>query len=140
LSKILFTGGRAPVTLHLARLFHAAGHTVFVADCLSTQLCSTSNAVRRCFEVPAPNSDPVGFLAGLSGIVRSESIDVLVPTCEEVFHLARGRALIPCPVFAPDWSRLQRLHSKWDFNQDLIALGKPVPRTWLLQSVDDLSA
>lgn len=140
--RILLTGGRAPVTLDLARLFHAAGHRVYVAESLPQHLAGASRAVTESFHVPAPNEDFEGFVAALADLADTHGIDLLVPTCEEIFHVSRGRDEIGahCEVFAAPWAQLKRLHSKWDFIQSLQARGVRVPETWLLRSPADLDA
>jgi short-subunit dehydrogenase involved in D-alanine esterification of teichoic acids len=57
MTNILLTGGRAPVTLDLARAFHRAGHTVFMAESLRGHLSQPSNAVKAHFVVPAPRQE-----------------------------------------------------------------------------------
>jgi hypothetical protein len=47
MANILLTGGRAPVTLDLARAFHRAGHSVFMAESLRGHLSQPSNAYSR---------------------------------------------------------------------------------------------
>jgi hypothetical protein len=132
LPTILLTGGRAPATLDLARLLHAAGHTVLVAESLPRHLCQASRAVARCFDVPPPNPDHAGFIDALGSIIRVMGVKLLIPTCEEVFHVARGAARLPCEVFAPPIDQLRRLHSKWEFIQGLTVAK---PRTWLLHEL-----
>jgi hypothetical protein len=139
---ILLTGGRAPVTLDLARMFHDAGHRVVVAESLPQHLCRHSRFVARSFDVPAPNGDFDGFIGALARVVRHERVDLLVPTCEEIFHVSRGRDTLSahCEVLAAPWNQLRRLHSKWDFIQALAARGVTVPETWLLESQADADA
>ncbi len=142
MSTVLITGGRAPVALDLARLLHAAGHRVIVAESLPRHLCARSRAVARSYRVPAPNPDRAGFVAALARIVREERVDLLLPTCEEVFHVAAGRAVLDplCEVFTAPLDQLRRLHSKLDFIRSLAARGVAVPETWELTSGEDLQA
>lgn len=141
--RVLLTGGRAPVTLELARLFHDAGHEVHVAESLPQHLCRASRAVHRNHLVPSPRFDREGFLMALEGIVQSEGIDLLIPTCEEVFHVAAGHGRLSCEVLAPSREQLRRLHSKWQFIVDLEARGLPqsavrIPRTHLVEGAESL--
>lgn len=145
--RVLLTGGRAPVTLELARLFHAAGHEVHVAESLSQHLCRASKAVHRNHAVPSPRFDREGFLSALEAIIRAEGIDLLIPTCEEVFHVSAGLGRLPCDVLAPSREQLRRLHSKWQFIADLDARretgkvsGIRLPRTLLVDGPDSLES
>ncbi|MEP7358972.1 MAG: carbamoylphosphate synthase large subunit [Anaerolineales bacterium] len=142
MANILLTGGRAPAALELARLFRAAGHTVFMAESVRWPLAWPSRAVRRNHRVPAPNADPAGYIRALLNIVRRERIDLLVPTCEELFYVARGHAALSaeCVVLAEPLERLRPLHNKWLFAQKAAGYGLPVPATTLLTSPADLRA
>jgi predicted ATP-grasp superfamily ATP-dependent carboligase len=135
-ANILLTGGRAPVALELARVFHAAGHSVFMAESVRFPLAGPSRAIRRNTLVPAPNGDPAGFVKALLEIVRREGITLLVPTCEELFYVARGHAalLAECRVLAEPLERLRPLHNKWLFSQRARGYGLRVPATRLLTS------
>ena len=89
MNRVLITGGRAPVALDLARHFAAAGAEVFVADSAPCFLARASKAVRRGFRVPPPRQAPQAFAKAIGSIVRREKIELIVPTCEEVFFVAR---------------------------------------------------
>lgn len=134
MKNILLTGGRAPATLELARLFCAAGHRVFVAESVPWHLCRASRAVIKNFRVPPPNRQPAEFINALSHIARQEKIDLLVPTCEETFYVAMGREPLQpvCPVFTAPLPQLKRLHNKWDFIKQAQGYGLPVPETALV--------
>lgn len=129
--RILLTGGRAPATLELARLLHAAGHTVYAAESAPYHLCRVSRAVARCFAVPAPATDPDGFADALLRIAVQESIDALIPTCEEIFYIARAldRFSGVCRVLAAPLDELDRLHHKGEFIRLAAQAGLPVPAT-----------
>ena len=140
--SLLLTGGRAPAALELARVFHRAGHTVFLAESVPWPLARPSRAVRRTFRVPAPNQDPAGFVRALLAVIRAERIDLLVPTCEELFFVAQGRAALAaaCQVLAEPLETLRPLHDKWLFAQRAQAHGLLVPETRRVQSAAELRA
>ena len=129
--RVLLTGARAPVTLELARLFAARGHEVCIAESVRQPLCRFSRAVRRTFHVPAPNHDLEGFADALARIITKYRIDVLLPTCEETFHVARIRARLPdrCRVVCEELPKLRQLHSKYAFIELARSLGLPAPAT-----------
>lgn len=138
--RLLLTGGRAPATLELARLFHAAGHEVFVAESMREHLCRRSRAVTESFQVPSPRENRPGFITALADILHRKRIDLLIPTCEEVFHVAWGRGALAArsEVFAPSLEQLRVLHSKWEFIQLLEELDFLTPETWLLRAPEDV--
>lgn len=141
---MLITGGRAPVALDLARAFHRAGHRVYVAESRAAHLCRTSRAVTRCETVPAPARDPDGFLAALAALIDRYDVDLLLPTCEEIFWVARGvvegdggRALpARCRVAIGDPARLVQVHDKGAFIELASDLGFAVPTTVRLTSAE----
>ncbi len=139
--RVLLTGPRAPVTLELARAFHREGHEVFVADSLGLHLLRGSRAVRRSYRVPAPrvDRDASAFAEAMADIVRRESIDLIVPTCEEIFHVARRLDVIAkqTRVFAMPIERLAPLHSKWEFIRRTMAAGVRAPDTELVTCRED---
>lgn len=131
--RILLTGARAPVTLELARLFARAGHTVFAADSIAYHGCRFSRAVERSFPVAPPRQQPERFIQDLLAIIRSERIELLIPTCEEIFYVARARDVLAehCRVLTEPLELLGRLHDKYRFIQTVQAFGLPVPQTML---------
>ena len=138
--RVLLTGGRAAAALELARLFRAAGWRVVMAESLPCNPSRLSRAVGRHYAVPWPNRDPNGYVAALLRVVRRERIDLLVPTCEEIFYVSQGRdRLAPyCTVFAEDIETLRRLHSKWLFVETARRRGLAVPETMLLTGPADV--
>ena len=140
MKSILLTGGRAPVTLELARMFAQVGHRVIVAESMLVHLCRYSRWVAKNYIVPPPNQAQQGYIDALVKIIQSEHIDLLIPTCEEIFFVARGLERLKefCTVFAAPIDEIQRLHNKWTFNQLVHESGLPAPRTQLLCSQADL--
>jgi predicted ATP-grasp superfamily ATP-dependent carboligase len=138
MANILITGGRAPVALELARVFHRAGHTVFMAESLRGHLSQPSAAVKANFVVPAPRQETGAFLAALKKIVEQNQIELLIPTCEEVFHIAKGLNDLPCHVFTEPLAKLDSFHNKWKFASSASDFGLRVPDTILIQNQDNL--
>ncbi|MFI6320784.1 ATP-grasp domain-containing protein [Nonomuraea sp. NPDC050556] len=128
---VLITGARAPVALDLARKFAAIGERVLVAESAPAHLCARSTAVSGNFRVPPPNRAPQAFADALAAIVKREGVDLVVPTCEEIFWVARGRL---GNALAAPLGQLRALHSKWEFIQLARSFGLPVPETVLVTS------
>ncbi|WP_413991731.1 hypothetical protein ACMDCR_06470 [Labrys okinawensis] len=132
--RLLVTGARAPVAVEIARLLLAAGHQVHTADSGPFDLAGTVKGVRR-HRLPPPRKQPAAFARAVAEIVARESIERVIPTCEEVFYLAAAREQgYPLPLFAPDFGTLRRLHDKHAFIALAAGLGLPVPDTRLLES------
>ncbi|MFI6596535.1 hypothetical protein ACIBHX_09805 [Nonomuraea sp. NPDC050536] len=128
---VLITGGRAPVALDLARKFARSGMRVVVAESSRGNLCRASKAVARTYRIPPPRQAPEAFADALVKIVKREGVELVVPTCEEIFYVARARdrLLEHCEVLAAPLDTLRKLHSKWEFIRLAESYGLPVPRT-----------
>jgi glutathione synthase/RimK-type ligase-like ATP-grasp enzyme len=138
--NILLTGGRALVTLDLVRQFASFGHHIIIAESVPIHLCRYSKHVKKSYLVPRPNSEPVAYIDALIDIIQAEKIDLVIPTCEDIFFIAKGldRLRKHCTVFVAPLAQMKRLHSKWDFNQLARHYGFLVPETHLLTSQHDL--
>jgi hypothetical protein len=140
---VLITGARAPAALDLARAFAAAGYAVHMADCAPCRMARWSRAPVAVHAHASPVEDPAAFERDLRGLVDRLRPDLIVPTCEEVFHLAglaRRWPDLARRLFAPDFETLRTLHSKRLFAQACAAHGLPVPQTWSCERPEDLAA
>lgn len=135
--KVLILGGRAPVALDHARRFAAQGWTVHIGDSIPCRISGWSRAVASTVALASPRFDPAAFIAGLAGAVRTHAIDLVVPTCEEVFYLSRYRHTLPsgCRILADDFDKLRTLHSKWDFIQLAAACGGSPPASAIVTNI-----
>ncbi len=140
MKRVLLTGGRAPATLELARLLHAAGAIVFMAESQRWHLCKTSNAIEKNVHVPAPRFDLESYINALIHIIQDEQIDLLIPTCEELFYVAQGRDQLTehCQVFVSDIDTLNRFHNKWLFAQSALSYNLSVPCSQLMTNREGL--
>ncbi|MGL4553777.1 MAG: carbamoyl-phosphate synthase large subunit, partial [Gemmataceae bacterium] len=140
--RILLTSSRAPVTLELIRAFGRAGHAVHAADTFAPTLGSASRHLRRHHVVPPPRHDPAGFGAALVSIAEACRIDLLVPTCEEVFHVGRHHAALSAVtrVLCPPLEELERWHNKHAFQRFAESRAVRRPRTLPVSSIDERDA
>lgn len=136
----MLTGGRAPVTLHLARLLSKAGHRVLVAESHSIHLCKRSKAVAKTFFVPAPRFEPEKFIQSIETIIMTEHVDHLVPMCEEVFTVGKyyDQLAKQCKVWTEPIHKLEKVHNKWLFLKEAKGLGTRTPETYLICSQEEL--
>ena len=89
--RVLITGARAPVALDLIRRFHRHGYQVFACDCNRAALGYFSNRVKKSFRVPSPRDSAARFIDALQKITTQHEIELIIPTCEEVFILPRRK-------------------------------------------------
>jgi len=85
---VLITGARAPVALDIARSFAAAGFAVHMADSVTARIARWSRVPKRVHRLPPPRGDPAAFAEAVAALVAAVDPLLIVPTCEEVFHLA----------------------------------------------------
>ena len=126
----------------MSRRFHEKGYEVFIAETSSHHICRHSNAVKKHFVVPSPRFQPDEFIKTLVEICKTEKIDLVLPTFEEIFCLSKGKDLFPkhTKVFFEDYDTLDHLHNKWLFNQKIKTLGFNAPKSYLISSQEDLDA
>jgi hypothetical protein len=90
---------------------------------------------------PSPALAFPEFRAYVRQVVERLQIDLIVPASEEIFHLAQiVEDLAPATLFAPSFSQLRRLHSKWE----ILAMAQDCevrsPATWRATSQAALHA
>jgi hypothetical protein len=127
--RVLILGARAPVALDHARRFHLQGATVFAGDSHACRLTASSRSVAGAVRLPPPRTAPLEFATELRRFIEAERIDLVLPTCEEVFYLSRIRERLPreCTVFAAPFDLLRELHSKMRFLELAADCGVHVP-------------
>ncbi|MEH6415707.1 ATP-grasp domain-containing protein [Pseudomonas sp. CGJS7] len=74
----------------------------------------------------------------MARIAKTERIDLIVPTCEEVFALSRYRQALPASVrvLADDFDKLKALHSKRQFLELARDCGAVVPESLAVTSLE----
>jgi hypothetical protein len=138
---IIVTGARAPTALHLARVFHGAGHRVILADSFRYPMARATRMKAGYARLPSPRKSFADYAVALDALVAREAPDLVVPTCEEVFFLAAARDIkrIALPLFAPPFDLLAQVHNKADFAEIAFGLGADPPPTVRLQSRADVA-
>ncbi|HTA39116.1 MAG TPA: hypothetical protein VK760_08580, partial [Candidatus Acidoferrales bacterium] len=140
--RVMILGARAPVCLEWARAFHAVGARVTVADSVAWPLARASTAVSRYVRLPEPRYATNEWLDALAEEVVRDGIELLLPTCEEVFYLSHGMARLPasCRVFTSEFALLRTLHHKGHFARLTEGWTVAAPETRLLETVADVEA
>lgn len=139
--NVLILSARAPVALEWARHFQGASWRVFLADHQAGRL-SCQNVLPHTFiPTPAAAQNPQAYIHTLAQAIRTHKIDWLIPTCEEIFYLAKFQDSLPqsCRILCADFETLQTLHNKYAFNQLAQNLGLYAPASVRLQNSHDLS-
>lgn len=135
--SVLILGGRAPAAADHARRFAHQGWTVYIADSIPCRISGWSRTVKATIPLAPPRFDPAAFIAGLSSAISRHAIDLVIPTCEEVFFLSCYRYALPssCRILADDFDKLRLLHSKWEFQQQARECGGNAPASAAVRSI-----
>ena len=128
---VLITGARAPAALDLARTMKASGLQVHMADCIPARMARWSNAVQAVHRHASPVTHPALFARDMRHLLDSLNPVAVIPTCEEVFHLAACAQAQGWShrLIAPGPQVLTQLHHKGQFADLCRTLDLPVPQT-----------
>lgn len=139
--KVLITGGRSPAGLTMSRMFSISGYEVIAAENLLVTMGRFSNSVTHNCLVPAPTKNLDDYKNSLIKIIKKYKIDLVVPTCEEVFYITQiKKDLIPyCDVFCDDITILDLLHNKWSFHNQAKISGFKVPKSFLISNSNEIT-
>jgi len=140
--RVLITGARAAAALDIARSLRAAGFEPHLADCSPAWMARASRAAGPVHRYASPVESPAAFARDLRDLVARLAPVRIIPTCEEVFHLAAlsesggfsGR------LFAPGMDQLATLHAKDRFAALCRRLSLPAPQTATATSRATLAA
>ena len=129
--RVLITGARSVAALDIARSLRAAGYEPHLADCSPAWVARLSCTAGPVHRHASPVAQPADFASDIRGLIDRLDPVRIIPTCEEVFHLA---ALAEADgfsdrVFAPPPDRLANLHAKDRFAALGRSLSLPVPDT-----------
>ena len=140
-NRILITGARAPAALDLARGFAAAGYEVHLADSRPGLMARWSGVAAGLHRYASPVREPEAFRRDIDDLFRALDPVLIVPVCEEVFHLAHAAEGGDWAqrVFAQSSEVLDRLHSKFRFIDLCGTLGLPAPTTRRIASRTELA-
>lgn len=139
--RVLITGARSAAALDLARDFVAADWQVHLADSRPVRMARWSRMAAGHHLYPSPRRQGGAFRARIAELVERQNIALLVPTCEEVFHLAAPslHQRLGTRLFAPDLDTLRSLHDKLAFARLCVAGNIPVPESCSIDGEDALS-
>ncbi len=138
--RILILGARAPACLEWVRIFHRAGIDVWVADSMQWPVAKFSRFTRRFIKLP-PVKPFAKWQQALKASVDHYRFDYVLPTCEEVFYLAKAKEVLPAGVtrWVSDLSILNTLHNKFAFSIVTAGLSINTPKTLQVTNAEQLA-
>lgn len=137
--NVLVTGSRAPASMDIMRSLIKQGYQVYSADSMNFPLGRFVKGLKKHFTVPKPNRNLYPFLDALKTILIDYKIDLLIPTCEEIFFISKGYDMLSkyTRLLCEPFERLNPLHNKYTFNQLTLDYGLNAPESWLLTNQKD---
>lgn len=136
MKRVLILGGRAPVSLYLAKILSENSHRVFTADSIRRFVAKKAKYIEKGFVIRKPNEDIEGFTEDINKIVKDNNIDIVIPTCEEAFHLSKVKEKINTVVFVEDFSKMIKLHDKYEFIKFCESIDIRIPETKIVTKDD----
>lgn len=138
---ILITGARSPAALEWARICMKSGHRVWLADSFKWPISRYLKGIAGYLQAPPPRTNPIAYTQALEAIITGKNIQLIIPTCEEIFYLSKSRRDITAQAewFMPEDSLLFTLHNKFlsiDFLKNIGEIA--VPQTQLCVSTEDV--
>lgn len=138
--RALVTSCRSPHALALIRGLGAHGWEVTAADNTRLSPGLYSRYATRRLITPNMTEAPRAWLDSILSELATRAYDLLLPTFEETFLVARYRQALPARVriLVEDHDKLLRVHRKPELNRLAASLGVAVPQTWQPQDVEEL--
>jgi hypothetical protein len=139
MANVLILGARAPAALDHARRFTHQGWTTYVSDSVPCRISGWSKAVVASVALTSPRADPKAFVGDLNRAIARYRIDLVIPTCEEVFFLSRYRNALPAAVAigVDEFEKLRMLHSKWTFRALAQECGGNPPPSLIVNTISE---
>jgi biotin carboxylase len=128
-SHVLVTGAGTGAANNLIRSLKAALPSLVVVGGHHDRFVVTQSAADRNYLLSIDT--PARMLRGLRRIVDTEAIDLRLPSTDvEVRTVSQIRGKIPCRVFLPRHSTIERCQDKYRLARFLRQAGVPVPDTY----------
>jgi predicted ATP-grasp superfamily ATP-dependent carboligase len=140
--RILLSEGSSLSSREAITAFGLAGHQVELVSSNPICLGRFSRFVNRVHRVPASGVDPDGYLAAVIEIVKTGSIDALIPVHEQAYLFAAARERLPAGlgIALADFEAFEQVQSKASFAGLLTRLKVTQPQTDIIRSADEFVA
>ena len=137
--KILLSEGSSLSSRETITALGLAGHRVELMSSDPLCLGRFSRFVGRVHRSPASGADPDGYLAAVMDVVKSRSIDVLLPVHEQAYLFAAARKKLPTGlgVALADFEAFEEVQSKASLAAFLSRLDVAQPATEVVRSPDE---
>ncbi|HEY4986882.1 MAG TPA: hypothetical protein VII39_09695 [Bradyrhizobium sp.] len=139
--RILLSEGSSLSARETITALGLAGHRVELVSAERLCLGRFSRFVSRVHAAPASGADPDGYLATVLEIVRTGSIDALLPVHEQAYLFAAARHRLPADlgIALADFASFEQVQSKAGLADLLTRLQVPQPATSLVRSAEEFA-
>jgi predicted ATP-grasp superfamily ATP-dependent carboligase len=144
LARILVLDGHSAAALAVTRSAGRAGHWVAVGA--NQGIFAAARLSRYCsaaFDYPVSTDDASAFVDAVLEFVRAHAIDLIIPVTDWTLgplSLQRDRFAGVCSIAMPSQAALEFASDKYRTVQLAESLGISIPRTRMVESLDDSSA
>lgn len=111
-ARVLFSEGSSLTAHEFVNVLGPAGHDIEIVDPNSTCIGRFRRWTRRVQPCPLGGSDPLGYLETINTLLATGAFDVLLPTREQAWLFAAGRArldpMLGSQLPPPTHSRVSR--------------------------------
>lgn len=109
-----------------------------MGDSIPCRMSGWSRAVVSTVTLPSARFAPHAYVKALRSTISTHHIDLVVPTCEEVFFLSRYRSELPANVriVVGEFDTMNVLHSKWQFLKAAQDCGAVVPESECVDTLE----
>jgi predicted ATP-grasp superfamily ATP-dependent carboligase len=127
----MVTSARAPHALAFIRSMGERGHEIVAGDSTRLSMGLYSKYVSKRFLYPSVTERPADFLRALDDELSREHYDLLFPTFEEIFLIARQRKRFAAltRVIVPSYEELMAVHNKGSLARLCAQYDIPTPET-----------
>src|SRR6266567_579838 len=139
--KILLSEGSSLSSREAITALGLAGHRVELASSDPMCLGRFSRFVNRVHRTPASGADPDGYLAAVIDVVKSRSIDALLPVHEQAYLFAAAHKQLPpgLGIALADFEAFEQVQSKASLAELLTRLKVPQPMTEIVRSANEFA-
>jgi predicted ATP-grasp superfamily ATP-dependent carboligase len=139
--KILLSEGSSLSSREAITALGLAGHRVELVSSDPMCLGRFSRFVNHVHRAPASGADPDGYLAAVTDVVKSHSIDALLPVHEQAYLFAAARKQLPegLGVALADFEAFEQVQSKASLAELLKRLDVPQPATEVVRSASEFA-
>lgn len=140
-ARILFSEGSSLTAREFLSVLGPAGHHIEIVDPNPTCICRFSRWTKCVHRCPPAASDPLGYLKTINSLLATGAFDVLLPTHEQAWLFAAGRARLASQarIAVASAETFSRVESKIEFARLLDEVGLPQPKWQVVHAPEQLA-